>query len=89
MSVYKESSMHGLMLNREAGPEVTFDRSLLGAKELRENLNTSLCDSDRTIVVEKMHRSILCQMAKRLMLFIYDPHSGKVHLPQCSSDFSL
>lgn len=56
--------MHGLMLNGEAGPEVTFDRSLLDAKGLRENLNTSLCGNDRTIVVKKMHRSILFQMVK-------------------------
>lgn len=56
--------MHGLMLNCKAGPDVTFDRSLLDAKELRENLNTSLCDNDRTLVVEKMHRSVLFQMAK-------------------------
>jgi len=56
--------MHGLMLNCETGPEVIFDRTWLDAKELRENLNTSLCHSDGTIVVEKMHRSVLFQMVK-------------------------
>lgn len=56
--------MHGLKLNCKTGPEVTFDRSLFDANELKENLNTSLCVNGRTIIVEKMHRSILFQMAK-------------------------
>lgn len=47
------------MLNCEAWPEVTFDKISVDAKELSENLNTSLCDNARTIVAEKMYRNIL------------------------------
>lgn len=83
-SVYKELK---LMLNCEAELEATFDGLLWDTGGLRESLNTSLCKNGRTVVFERMHGSILFQMAKWLVLFIYDPHSGWVHSPPSSSDF--
>lgn len=77
-SVYKESSVHRLTLNSKAAPEAAFDRSLWDAKELGENLTTSLSNGARTIIVERMHRSVLFHMAKWLVLSRYDSHSGKV-----------
>lgn len=71
-SVYKELNVRELMLNCEAGLEATFDESLWGTREFKESLNTSLCKDGRTVVFERMHGSILFQMTKWLVLFIYD-----------------